>query len=1725
MFDYNKMIKRAVQFFPTWSDIRKRYSTSAGGKLIGAITEEVVSIEDAIKEYKKYYFLDNYEGHEDDVMAFSYKFAIGNVDVNTIKVKHDGKYISVTEDINKLVDYSLVAYYELGNIYVNNTIDPNVIEIYVGDDRINAEYDLVSVWNIFDEFACFVGLERHEGELNSQLVKRILHITRYKPNASVEGLQNAIMAELLSECPDLTRDEIQIERADETNLRQAYKNFNTLLDFLNSINCDVYRWKRWDLNVWQHDFKSISYIPAKWDESVSNFTNGIGYGDDCQVIMASNKKDTDAVITLYDKSTETMNKYLSNKKIEKDINIKFKRYNDILQYNNVNYTIKASPLTAIDPEKVILDVYQEVNTMSDVPVEQLYMHGHNIEVNNSNSIINDAYPYRLKFEAKDNGQEVNIKRCIVYYTDKVTGELVREVDLLREKTGFTINSLGHLVSNSIKRNITRVEDFDAGTATFFSNMPNNLGFKATAATSTAIKTLYNLGGQQITYSASCDLSDIKASSRLISFDSADCRWDKNNVIFHSVNRLKKVQVKLTANKFTFDVLTNNTVDVMVRYGTEGQYEVIDKAQFGTTWSTKEFDSPRYMEIVITSRAEEEIKIGNFKYCNYSVEFYFKLKDQYVKMTGTTLPVSNTINLKVVVNSKSGSTPIIKGIHIGTGLASTTYITDSFEPLTNCYREISVDSNCSMTLIKRDILDSSDSAYTENYDPSVSYRATDNDAYIRLNLNEYSSINNITTSVGRIQRVEESGAIFYNLALVTGQEVKRITIDGRKNETMYSVSLLDMVNRLLKDYTFNLTTDKLYCSALVKGVVVLKNNDEGEAEILPLPSSMFNGVESTKFVFSTIPNDIGVIWGSGDGYYSNSIVGSFDYITFYRESDKIHVANNTYNLFTNEIKDVPIAENFTDPEYYDKNNLNFYTVECNTHDIEVKFYNYIDVSTPFDELKKWSVGYKNLYIKNTCDYNNETIYDVSVLDYSSKEILAEYINLQDSYKISANNTIYTEHYIVVPPEGMNVQYKTYDATAETKNLLKTETISVDKTMFKKLQYSNIDKIMYIGKSPTTDNTESEDIKYTLLNKEGIIVWNDLLPEGTVIYLKYTIKKPVALTFDLDLLYKLTGYTVETYRELSTYYLIGMEDGSTYDLNNFNDFKDSDLAYIQCSEPSFQGQMINENIARFNKHAEEKTVLVKTGYYYFNGREYYLFSEDESKTLYNNKHMLTENVDVSDDYIYTYKATNNFVQNSEMLLRNINDLYNYDCNTPLNSPKFNKYTACDSYNDWVTFNTDLGLTDELYKLRIKTGDTTLEGFNDVALELAKRDSDTLNYAYLDITEYVSPSTYITLAATPGLKIYIGEERRIGDLKVKSSLSVSLLTELKAPLDESCIRTAIFSTKEDMRYYVVVCNEGIIDDIVISNDLSPISNYHVKNIEKLGLMFNEVKTQGTMYKMKLDNLYSSINNNATICSDGYIRTVGNISWNATKIKTYNTREDFTNRNCYFDTELIVNNYIKAPNNSSGRFITEYIQIDPSVINRLFVKVNDILIDSMDKFKITILSTKDKRSSDVEILTLNDNCAFVYGYDLYKFVKVKIEIPEGCVIDKIEILAEYKSDKDNAPVLVTPNAGELISPVFDSQQSSIYTVKNININDISNINDVDIYVRTMTEGNTSYIWSKWNKLELKIENGKAVFDNINTESLSFKYTPVRFFQFKIVLKSKDAYIDFDSLDIEVKE
>ena len=365
MFDYDSMIKRAIKFFPTWSDIRKRHAKSNGGKLLSSITEESVDIEQAIQEYIDYYFLTKYEGKEQDIMAFAYRTSIGRINnAKDLKIKYNNKEYSVTTNINQFNNNTNPFYYENGYIYMRYELytEP-IIAVQLDNNELNYNLELYHVWNIYDEFATFLTMERHEGETNKELYDRMLYFNRNKPNGSESGLKHALISELMIYEPDIKMSDIKIEKVNETNLREPYEGYSELLDKLNEMNRDVYRWKKWDLDEWMYDFKTLEYLPYKWDESLKKWQNGIGYDDDLKVIVSSNTNETDASITLYKKSQEKLLSYIHNNDIYRPINFKLKQYKDVLSSIPISYKIQASPMTEINPLEFKMNIYE--NTYVD----------------------------------------------------------------------------------------------------------------------------------------------------------------------------------------------------------------------------------------------------------------------------------------------------------------------------------------------------------------------------------------------------------------------------------------------------------------------------------------------------------------------------------------------------------------------------------------------------------------------------------------------------------------------------------------------------------------------------------------------------------------------------------------------------------------------------------------------------------------------------------------------------------------------------------------------------------------------------------------------------------------------------------------------------------------------------------------------------------------------------------------------------------------------------------------------------------------------------------------------------------------------------------------------------------------------------------------------------------------------------------------------------------------
>ena len=172
------------------------------------------------------------------------------------------------------------------------------------------------------------------------------------------------------------------------------------------------------------------------------------------------------------------------------------------------------------------------------------------------------------------------------------------------------------------------------------------------------------------------------------------------------------------------------------------------------------------------------------------------------------------------------------------------------------------------------------------------------------------------------------------------------------------------------------------------------------------------------------------------------------------------------------------------------------------------------------------------------------------------------------------------------------------------------------------------------------------------------------------------------------------------------------------------------------------------------------------------------------------------------------------------------------------------------------------------------------------------------------------------------------------------------------------------------------------------------------------------------------------------------------------------------------------------------------------------------MRGFKIQILSSNTRNGVYMPINTFSDNHGYVYGDALLKYIKIKVIIPDNKYLNNLNIYAEYKSTEANAPKVVTPSSGILLSKIYDTQNSTNYKIRDINISDISNINDVEIQVRAAREDYSADVWHPWATLKL---NNK----NILTEDCKFYNT--RFFQVRVILKSSNAYVKIKNIDIEV--
>ena len=1692
MFDYSNMIKRAIEFFPIWSDIRKRGTKSIGGMVVNSALEETLELEKAIQAYKDFYFLDKYQDKEEEVIAYVYAANVGTLEDldNTSIIYNDQEYF-ITLDIDEFYSNETLAYYENGLIYIQEALynknNINSIILSIDDYKYTYTLERKHVWNIFDEFACFVGLERHTNESNTSLKERILFSTKNLGSNTEEGLKNAIMSELIGMFPEMQSEEIEITKLTPESLTKPYKEFNSLLDMLSSINRDVLKDKRWDLDKWSYDFKSIAFLDNVWDDVIETYQNGIGHGDDLKVVIADNDTTTDADIVLYDKSTVKLDKYVADKHIKKNINFKLKRYENILNPIKAKYAIKASEAIDITHENIELSVFENNEKKESRKIEEIYKIGKGV-TSVDNSKITDDKPYRLEFYSDSNFDGMKISKAKVIYKHKTTGEIIESRNLLKAAPGFSYNASGELVNTSIKKTVKSVNHFNQ-----YENLADSKSGIVLASNRNEGKAVLNVSGlglNLVNIDIENQLADIPKS--LIKYNQF-CFWREDELVFrYDTNKERKFEIETEANIISFKLLEGDA-DVFIEIDGVTEYFKISGNRNVEIFSESSKLSPKKMKVTVISNSVITTKFSDFKYCCHTVDLKLQYGALIKDSEGYRLPNFAVNSLIVSMSSKTSSSPVLKSIYIGADIRQLRYKTEVIESRPNTNRIIEIKSNCLADLLHVDVVGNTVSK-TENYVPATSYKAVQDDAWIRLNTDEYESIKEITTSVGAIHVIEESGKLYYNISLKMGQTVNSVIIDGVKNVPAKTITLEKMIQSYIPH--FDKETDRIYACKLCKGLLVADNDpDNPKLTIVNIKSNIFTGINASYYKFTKLPNTLGIVFNNDTSEIHSSETNlPFNSISFMPGGTKVYQAINEANIYTGEVRGIKILNNFS--PILNSSALMYYQVEPFESNVkyEVKFSSTIESDNSFDDLLNWSVGLKDIAIKTPIDLSNTENYEISELEVTDEVLLSRHIELQKSYKIGDNREVFTNRYMIIPESG-TVLYERYSDN-QNQSLIVQEEIIMEEDGFTKLAYSNIDEMLYTGFSPYSGSNELLVKDFELLKDEGIILWTnkDYINASRKVYLRYTIKNPIAILLDEDLLYKAIGYNVDAYDEVGRFKIAGVDDGYRFDLRQIDNYQDVDMVYTICSSPAFQADGFND-ILTFKKTVNRDTILVRTGYYYINGREYYLFPSKDEIVLDEEKYIDMENVELSGEEITLFKRTDNYVRNSEMLFRGMNELYNFDASKSQvkGVSAINSITACDSFNSWNVFGTKMVLKDGLNQLGISFMPEIPNG-----------------YAYIELTDYLEKGdNYLSFWAEKSLEVFIGEEKKYLGLNFPDSISIKIGQEIPYRDDE--IRTITIKQDDNKKYYLIVKGQGTIDDIILSNDISSISA-HTKNIDLLGLSINEGFKQGQKHRVFLNSNKDAINKGAALTKDGYVKTASNMYWGISPLKSYDSKEDFAT--CSTENIHFENSYVRT-GRTEGYIETAPIYLDnPMTIKRVIVKANEIGFDDMRGFKIQILSSNTREGVYMPINTFTDNYGYVYGDALLKYIKIKVTMPDNKFLNNLNIYAEYKSTEANAPKVLMPSSGELITKIYDAQYSTDYRIREISIADISNINDVEIQVRASKEDYSADVWHPWQTLELK--------HNLTLKN-ELKFYGTRFFQIKVLLKTSNAFIKINNIDIEV--
>jgi hypothetical protein len=1675
MQDVRIAFLEAVKQFPSWMDIRKRPFKSIGGHFLRSIIEEQEDIQRALVDFKKDFFIISYIGREHTVIDYLYAVQVGDVGDNFTLTSPVAQVTTNAKAFYQSIEP--IALWQEGYLLFRlNLISESDLNIrYTIDDfAYSAPAVKFHVWNVLDEFAMFSGLERYDGETNAELLKRTLLAYKNPTNSTELGLKNAIINSI-SNYASIDLEDITIEAPNENNLALPDDEFGTLYERLAQFNKDVFRTKKWDMDTWEHNFKTLEYLPHVWDVEIDDYQNGVGQNNALQTILVGELQEqetTDVQITGYQKSDIQINEYIRSKRIETDLDLTLKKYDNLLKAKEVEYKITASEVKEVPIADISLECYKQAlgegqHYLADLVTE---VRGATVV---SRGVLAPKSKYRVKFYPASPYTNMLISKADLVKPGGQADTLLTEDSIYKKVNGVFQNTDVALHATSTKqfKIFNSVIDVHDGVTIDSSAVAGSFAIDITG-----------MGGKLLKLGYTCRPVDITKNTAFVKPNGFILTSD-DKLVASGTDSTSNIVIELDCNYIAWELETaanasqQGSCTVIVRVD-----DKVDTAASGL-WSSgrkieRSFNKMSRVKIEIQKSGMNPVVIKDIMASRYEVSCRTEKGSIIITPFSSILPTlaaSERNTLYVDIKAYSAFAPIVNYVHIGASLGNAVYVAKDIVTGTGGY-SLDISSNCIVKLYKingtTEVLESGDLATKPSY-----YNGTTNPVSLILDTSRFLTI---TRSTPTIERTTEAGSVVNFITLQPGQSLDKITIEGSSLILMESTSLHKLICPTTGNY-------KAYVSKALKGFI-LQAVGSLEESLVHLTRDNLNGFADV-FRLKNLPLGITgsfIIDKSNKvETIGNSFDQSFEELYLFPTESQEYIAYNKIKALKSIYQGVNIVDTFM--PLIPPNSSVVYTIDgiTNSNLTATALFEKLENTSP--SFKNWSLGPKTIRVEVDMGHGDKDSYELELKQLNQKFIVSNNIDLDAEYEVEGQ-TIELAQYIIIPPAKMKVIYETKDYSKK---------IVVEEDGFNKLHYSNIEFVSKIIVEGVTIPTSS----YELMGQQGIIVWKNDDYEGKEAEIYYKYRSPKYLAYSsLEHLYALVGYSIEAYRVINAepIALRNLSDGSI-EILDFGMLAGQypDKVITRCDNPNFQAKVEDGNILRVTKVNTDNVVAIKTGFFYEDGLEYYQFNTIHTDSIDRMSNIELHNVRrLGDSLVFIQKSTNHLLD-SAMRVRHTGELSNIDFinNKGIRGiSRINSLTACDSYNCWIDF--DMGIA-------FKTG------INGMALEFKANSGS--SYAIMDISRFVKPNTLVTLSASGPITVQIAKEIKYRD----SSYSKAIFAEPYAPMRQGgSYQYFVFDDcyEQDSKYFLLLTGSGVLDDIVIKDYIAEeqLRAVHTKNIDLLDLDIPERPKVNYVHRLLFD-VNGNQFNNLELDYNGKLQTGANVDWGLTKI--YDVRNSWSS--CIL-TDVKAGKEAMYSQDEVAIIETPAIYLrNKQSIKNLTAKVNDVMVDGLTGFKITILSSDQSNGRFNEVNSLEGtNTLQTFRNKLLSYVKVRVEMPANRVINNIEVFAEYA--EIGTPLRITTNRyGDMITKVYDTGYMAKFKVRGLDVKELNLPDKIRIQIRACREDAEHAVWTTWKDLRLD-SSMKAIGDALVFEDY-------RLFQFKICLDDELAKIVIGSFNFEV--